>query len=226
MAGVDKVAGVDGCPGGWVGAVWDLSYGAGSVEWRALPLAFGPMLAALADCAVVAVDVPIGVPERGRRACDLAAREVLGPLRSSVFVTPVRAVLDAADYPTACAVGRDQEGWAVSKQMWGIAARIADATDTVAALEDGARVVEAHPEVSFLRMTGRVLPPKRSAPGLAERLLALAEHFGDVPKLLTAAPRPANPDDALDALACAWTAARVLRGEAERLGADGMEIVS
>ena len=212
---MDTVAGVDGCPGGWVAAVW----GDGGVEWRALPLAFGPMLEGLADCAVVAVDVPIGMPATGYRACDVAAREALGAARSSVFLTPPRAVLEAPDYATACAVGRAAEGRAISKQTWFIRDRILGA-----AARDG--VVEAHPEVSFLRMAGRVLPPKKSAPGLAARLLALGEPFGDVAALIADAPRPARADDALDALACAWTARRVLDGTAERLGDGVMEIVS
>lgn len=214
---METVAGVDGCPGGWVGAVW----GDAGVEWRALPLAFGPMLAALADCAVIAVDVPIGMTEGGYRACDLAARAALGAGRSSVFLVPPREVLEAPDYATACAVGRDRHGKALSKQTWFIRDRVLDAT-----AHRDPRVVEAHPEVSFLRMTGRVLPPKKSAPGLAERLVALGEHFGDVAALLRDAPRPATADDALDALACAWTARRVLAGTAETLGEDGLVIVS
>jgi predicted RNase H-like nuclease len=220
-----KVAGVDGCPGGWVGAVWDGGSGAAAVEWRALPLAFGPMLDALADCAVVAVDVPIGYAD-GPRPCDALAKQALGKGASSVFLVPPREVLEAPDYVTACDIGREKYGKALSKQMWFIRDRVLDATATLAAQEAEQRVVEAHPEVSFLRMTGRVLPPKKSAPGLAARLVALGEHFGDVPRLLETAPRPAAADDALDALACAWTARRVLAGQATVLGDGGMEIVS
>jgi predicted RNase H-like nuclease len=218
---MDRVAGVDGCPRNWVAAVCDGSGPPGRVEWRLLPLAFGPMLDALADCAVVAVDVPIGLPMTGKRACDEAARKALGPAWPSVFMTPIRAVLEAPDYAAACTIGREREGWALSKQGWFIGDRILDATDHATE-----RVVEAHPELSFLAMTERVLPPKKSAPGLAERLLALGRHFGDVAALLRGAPAPARADDALDALACAWTARRVLAGTATRIGADGMEIVS
>jgi len=221
---VETVAGVDGCPGGWVAAVWSRT----GVEWRLLPLALGPALDLLAGCAVVAVDVPIGVPEVGYRACDVAAREVLGEARSSVFHTPTRAVLDAPDYATACAVARAVPGPAPSRQTWAIAERIRDANGVFSTHgpQPGCAVVEAHPEVSFLAMTGAVLPSKRSAAGLAARLVALAEHFGDVPLLMRDAPRPANADDALDALACAWTARRVLAGTETRLGEPPMEIVA
>jgi predicted RNase H-like nuclease len=207
---------VDGCPGGWVAAVWT----GDDVTWRALPLAFDALLAGLADCAVVAVDVPIGMPETGKRACDLAARAVLKGAASSVFLTPVRAVLAAPDHATGCAIGKATEGWAPSIQAWGIRDRVLGAEVALG----NARVVEAHPEVSFHAMTGRVLPSKRSAPGLGERLVALSAHFADVPGLLRAAPPPARADDALDALACAWTARRVLSGTAGALGEPPMVI--
>ena len=220
------VAGVDGCRGGWVAAVWS----AGGVEWRALPLAFADLLAGLADCGTVAVDVPIGLPASGYRRCDLDAKAALGAGRSSVFLVPPRPVLEAPDYVEACRTGRALHGKAISKQTWFIGGRILDATDTVAerrAAGDAAgRVVEAHPELSFLAMAGRPLRPKRSAPGLAERMVVLAEHFGDVPALVAAAPQAANPDDALDALACAWTARRAAAGTASVIGNSGMEIVT
>jgi predicted RNase H-like nuclease len=223
MVRVETVAGVDGCPGGWVAAVWSRT----GVEWRLLPLPLGPALDLLAGCAVVAVDVPIGMPESGPRRCDVLAKQRLGRGAASVFMTPIRAALEEPDHGAACRLLADRGEKGMSIQTWHIGKRIVDATDAVAARGGrGARVVEAHPEVSFLTMTGEVLPPKRSAPGLAARLAALGEHFGDVPLLLRDAPRPARADDALDALACAWTARRVLDGTAQRLGENGMEIVS
>ncbi len=75
------VAGVDGCPQGWVAAVW----GPAGVEWRVTPLPFGALLDALADAEVVAADVPIGCASR---ECDRLARDVLGSGRSSVFAVP------------------------------------------------------------------------------------------------------------------------------------------
>lgn len=209
------VAGVDGCPRGWVAAVW----GPDCVEWRVTPLSFAALLAAVPDAAVVAVDVPIGTPPGPEpRACDVAARAALGAGRSSVFVVPRREVLAAPDYATACAVARRLTGKAISLQTWHIRSRVLDATDT-----PDARVVEAHPEVSFATLAGAPLPSKRSAAGLAARLSALVPVFGDVAALLAAAPRPARADDALDALACAWTARRVLDGAAGYLG-DGPAI--
>ena len=78
-------------------------------------------------------------------------------------------------------------------------------------------VVECHPEVSLRALTGRVLPRKKSAPGALQRLAALQAALGAVP---ADAPASAALDDALDALACAWTALRWLRGQAEVLGGE------
>jgi predicted RNase H-like nuclease len=51
--------------------------------------------------AVVAIDIPIGLPDTGRRQADLEARAVVGPRWRSVFLSPVRAALQADDHPTA-----------------------------------------------------------------------------------------------------------------------------
>jgi predicted RNase H-like nuclease len=79
--------------------------------------------------------------------------------------------------------------------------------------------VEVHPEVSLRRLCGRPLPPKRKADGRAERLEVLR---GWLPDLALPVPRPgrAAVDDCLDAVACAWSARRWLRGEAEVLGGE------
>ena len=46
--------------------------------------------------AVIGIDIPIGLPDTGRRQADVLAYTLVGPRRSSVFMTPVRAALEAA----------------------------------------------------------------------------------------------------------------------------------
>jgi predicted RNase H-like nuclease len=70
------------------------------------------------------------------------------------------------------------------------------------------RVVEVHPEVSFRKLLGRTLSPKRTGSGGSERRLALAEAGIDLPDL----PHPL--DDVLDAGVTAWSAARYAHGKA------------
>jgi predicted RNase H-like nuclease len=177
-----------------------------------LPLSFAGAVAGLADCVRVAADVPIGLPKTGYRECDVAAKAFLKGASASVFLVPPRAVLEAPDHATAVEVGMALHGKGISVQTWHIGARILDATDNA-----GPTVVEAHPEVSFRVMTQTRLHSKHTAAGLGARIAALGEHFGDVGALLATCPAPARIDDALDALACAWTARRVVAGRAMTL---------
>src|SRR5690242_19943512 len=96
-----RVMGVDGSRAGWVGIVLCASE---------LSVYFDPDIEDLAAAAerdgaldVVAVDMPIGLPDTGRRAADVLARQALGPRWASVFITPVRTALDYDDYKIASA---------------------------------------------------------------------------------------------------------------------------
>jgi predicted RNase H-like nuclease len=199
MTADDAVLGVDGCPGGWVGALVRGS----QVDWYVGSLASLVELPA----AVVAVDMPLALPAGGeRRACEVAARARLGPARSSIFYAPPLAVLDARDHAEASVLSRAAGSVGVSIQTWHIVPKIREAL----ALDDP-RLLEVHPELSF-RALGPITASKKTAAGRAERLALLGS-----PVL----PRGVAPtEDLLDALACAWTAARWLRGEAEVLGEE------
>ncbi len=208
-----EVLGVDGCPGGWVGAEVAPT---GAVRWHFWSIEeTGQMLEA---ASIVAVDMPIGLSPVGRRACDAVARERLGRARSSVFGVPSRAVLDVDEYAAAVRLARERGEAAPSKQLWGLRPRIRriDAWITPARQ---AHVVECHPEVVFAVLTGEALPSKRSARGVGLRLRALGDHAAALPD----APPEAGVDDAVDALACAVTARRWALGEATVLGDDSRD---
>jgi predicted RNase H-like nuclease len=211
------VAGVDGVPGGWV--VARLRPGGGDpdrgVDWNVLPDA-AAVLAWTAGCDAVGVDIPIGVPASGRRRCDQLAAARLGPARASVFPAPPRAVLNASDYRHACALARAATGKAISQQTWRIVPKIAE----WATIELPASVVETHPELSFRALApGRAFAPKRTARGAGQRIAALARWL-DLPAAVAELPAGARLDDVLDALACAWSAARWAAGRAEPLGGE------
>jgi predicted RNase H-like nuclease len=212
------VAGADGCRGGWVVAVLHADPG------PTLEVAVVRRLdAAIADVdagrlAALAIDMPMGLPDDGPRACDLAARRRLGVRRSSVFPTPVRATLGAPTYAEALARSRAACGRGLSRQAFNLLAKMAELDQAIRPdLQD--RVVEAHPEMAFARLAGEpCVHAKRTAEGRAERLALLqAAGLGD----LTTLRLPGTaPDDVLDAAALTLTAARVRDGDAERLG-DG-----
>jgi predicted RNase H-like nuclease len=205
------VLGVDGCPGGWVGALVD----GDELTWHCGDLARLLRL----DADVVGIDIPIGLPaDGGRRAADLEARAALGPQRSSVFFTPPRVVLEAVDQPDATRLSRAAGSTGVSIQTFHILAKVAEVDRALRGDPSAARrVVEVHPELSLRRLGGTTLPPKRLADGRTARLEVLRRWL---PGLSLPVPLPgrARADDCLDAVAAAWSAARWREGSAEVLG--------
>lgn len=160
------------------------------------------------DLAVVAIDMPIGLPESGPRACDSAARKLLSPHGSRVFPAPPRAALaHADDYAAACAAARAQGGKALSRQTWNLLSAI----NEIDQLADDPRIVECHPELAFAVLNGHPVDERKKTPqGRAMRLHLLRRWLPELDD-------PPYGDDGLDALACAWTAARVATGEAIHL---------
>lgn len=177
---------------------------------------FAAVLELANDARAIAVDVPIGLVESGRRAADLAARSFLiGHRRSSVFPTAPRPALECETYEDANITCRRLTEKGLSKQSYALRAAILEvdrnATD---------HVFEAHPEVSFQVLAGRPLPhSKKSWGGQADRRELLASAGIEVPVDLGDA-NPVPPDDILDAAVCAWTARRIALGESRRLPQD------
>jgi predicted RNase H-like nuclease len=227
-----RVAGVDGCHAGWVVVVASPPVGTGEPVRVASVGVVGDLAVtfdevAAARLAAVALDMPIGLPEAGPRACDIQARARLGPRRASVFPAPVRAVLAAVDYDDALRRSRAASGRGLSLQSWYLVPRIAEvdrwlaglagsASESVAARADA--VYETHPELAFAELAGAPMQhPKRSRPGRLERLAALRGRVA--PRWLrpTAVPTGAAPDDVLDALVLAVRAAGWVDGSSPPL---------
>lgn len=220
------ISGVDGAPKGWVVASGVLD----GDQIRSVSLRLITSIDALYDGAepprVAAIDIPIGlvdVAEVGGREADRLVRKVLGARRNSVFSAPPRAILHERDYRRALRRCRETsaESVGLSKQAHNILPRIAK-VDAFLAASDGRKrtLVEAHPEVSFAAMAGDgdgLVPcahRKRDPEGRAERL-ALLERAGlrETAPALDSLRGDALPLlDAIDALACLWTAARLARG--------------
>lgn len=219
------LAGVDGCPGGWIAAF--VRPVGPDCALAVLPR-FADVLAATQRPAVIAVDMPIGLPERaghGGRAAENAVRPLLGARQSSLFSVPPRAAIEAAGYAAACraALASSDPPRKVSKQLFNIVPKIREVdallrADAVLA----ARVFEVHPELAFWRLNGErpLDQPKKVksrpyAPGLTPRRQLL--RAAGLPIQLIDAPPPkgAAADDLIDALACAAIARRIHAGTAK-----------
>jgi predicted RNase H-like nuclease len=211
-----NLAGVDGCRAGWIAVVED-------TDTRRITTsvfkAFAQLAASL-DAAVIAVDIPIGLTERGPRECDVLARGHLGPKRgSSVFPAPIRPALYEPTYEAAKATSIAVQQKSISKQAWAIYPKIREVEEALLASADlRARVIEVHPELTFSTWSGApILPSKKAAEGAATRQRLIAGHFdlrafsmarAAVPRALT------SDDDIADAFAALWTAERFFAGMA------------
>lgn len=204
--------GIDGSRAGWV-AVVVLERGFAGADGAS---SIGELVAHHDDAAVVAIDMPIGLPSTGVRLCDKQARALVGKLHSSVFSAPPQAVLDATSYAEAAAVSLKLSGSGLSRQAYALRARILE----VAALaEVDRRVIEVHPEVSFRAMsTAEIAFSKHTWNGLRLRVALLSAHGIELPdSCLAGLAGLAGVDDVVDAAAAAWSAARYAAGEASSL---------
>ncbi len=204
-----SVLGVDGAAKGWVFvALEDGHFSTAELHPR-----FADGLAAHPEAEVVAVDIPIGLPDMGTRRADVEAKALLRGKASSVFLTPPRAVLSAADYAEANKLCRQLSGRGLSKQSHALFPKIRE----VDALDDR-RLREVHHEVSFARFAGApVVESKRSWTGVVRRRALLAGTGIELPDDLGDVGRFAAADDVLDAAVAAWSATRIAAGLAESL---------
>lgn len=207
------VAGVDGCRAGWVAFRVGVPSLSTSVDVVDLP---GLLQSRPSDLACLGIDIPIGLLD-GPRACDKAARKLLGqPRGSSVFPAPCRAALSATSHATASAVNREKTTKGLSQQAWGIAAKIKQVDDAMTS--DFQRCFfEVHPEVCFwaLNRNQAMKHNKKTKEGAAERIAVLRPVFQEIERHLANRPPRVGADDLLDAAAAAWTALRHYRHEAK-----------
>jgi predicted RNase H-like nuclease len=205
------VVGVDACPRGWVFVVLrGLRAEAGFIpKIDRLP-------AAAPGATVIGVDIPIGLVESGHRAADLAGRKALGSRSSTLFLTPVRAAVEAADHAQASAIELKVNGVGTSRQAFGLSARILEVEQWLS--DAPCDVLEVHPELSFAAMTGAVLSTsKRTWSGAVARERALSAAGIDLSTVDPALTGPASVDDVLDAAAVAWSARRAAQGRSRTL---------
>lgn len=228
MSGAEQdiwLAGVDGCTGGWLAAFVRTSGEEARV--RIVPR-FADVLAVAEGPKIVAVDMPIGLPQRtglGGRAAENCVRPLLGARQSSVFSVPSRSAIYADDYREACSIAQatSDPPRKVSKQLFNIAPKIREVDEALRATPGAVgRVFEVHPEVAFWRLNGEraLAEPKKVKsrcyePGLTLRRGLLVAAGLPAETVQSAPPKGAGADDLLDALACAAIARRLHAGLAQ-----------
>jgi predicted RNase H-like nuclease/GrpB-like predicted nucleotidyltransferase (UPF0157 family) len=209
------VLGVDGCRAGWVGAL---------LRGSTYDVLVAADIAGLVDAArqiapglaVVAVDIPIGLPDDRPRTTDVLARSQLPVGRkSSVFPTPSRAAVQHTTHTEASTANREALGVGLSVQAFHLVPKILD-VDRYVEQHTPVPVIEAHPEVTFAEIDPAcVVPSKATVEGQAARRGALSAVGLDPPGHHHG--QGYAGDDLLDACAVAWTAARYASGTAYSL---------
>jgi len=211
--------GVDGCCGGWLCFTFDSVRRQITIE---VLTDFSSVLREFPE-AVLAVDIPIGLPDRGARRCDIAARKLIGPRRSSVFPAPIRAMLAAENYEHACKIGRATDGRAISRQCFEILPKIREVDAQLSSEMLHAKVVEIHPEVSFWALSGKHLAhSKKSSAGRSERLTLLQRVYPEINQV-TFDKKLAQTDDLYDAAVAAWTAERIVHRAAKAVSGTELD---
>lgn len=216
------VMGIDACKDGWAIATCDSA--SETITFAVVNDIRAALDPAAASGAFVAIDIPIGLPRSGSRACDRAAHQILGPQQGSrVFPAPSRAALAGTSYTECCALNSQASEKRISKQTYAIIPKINE-VDRWMSADKQARVREVHPEVSFCVVGGApLLYSKKTIEGQHERLAILLRHgiaFDPVEERRRLRPSRVAVDDLVDAAVALLTAWRMSTEKAQVLG-DG-----
>jgi predicted RNase H-like nuclease len=210
------IGGADGCKNGWLLATKDLN--SGRISCQVCP-STRDLFKHASSLEILAIDIPIGLTDKGPRACDLQARRLLKAGRaSSVFPPPIRPVLSSTDYKEACQKRFEVEGKKVPVQAWAITEKIRE-VDSILQTDTELRnkVREVHPEVCFYFLAGGkpCQHSKKKWAGREERRNLLTPWYNGSLKSALADRRrfACAEDDILDVFAALWTAERIADGE-------------
>lgn len=217
-ASIDAAIGIDGCRSGWLSVKvrrdgsQEFSISKTLAEIEGLPRGR------------VMIDMPIGLPDRGNRSCDIEARRILAPRAQVVFTGARRPLLNHVDsYAAANALGY-QLGAGVSRQLFSLLPKIRDVDGFVRSTGNTqVWFSESHPELIFHRLAnGAPLAPKKSMDGHKQRYhLLLNEGFTEIDRWRSQLRGSgAKLDDLLDACACAIAALDAANGIERKVPSD------
>lgn len=230
------MCGVDGCPAGWV-AVWRET--SDTPPETAVFSTFRRLIEAFSKTAIIAVDMPIGLPDSvtaGGRGPEQAVRPYLGERQSSVFSVPSRSAVYAECGPfsgqmdmiaahkraSAVALATSDPPRKISIQAFNLFPKIREIDALLREQPElTLRVFESHPEFAFAVLNGNApmkLPKKIKGKvnpsGMEERKRLLAKSGLPRPFLDQPPPKGAAADDFLDACVMLCIAERIKSGQA------------
>ena len=205
----EGVTGLDACAGGWVAVTLPPSATGDPSAPVTASVTMSPTLDGLPLTGVVGIDMPLGLLADGWREADALARRALGRRGVTVFAIPPRPVWQQPSYAEANQACRDLTGKGLSAQTWGLRGKLLEADEY--RRKSPAHLYEVHPELAFAALSGAPLQEsKHTTAGLAIRRELLARAGLTLPLRVAGAPE----NDLLDAAAVAWSARRIVAGQA------------
>lgn len=215
------IAGVVPVPGGWLTATAKVQGVTVAPEGPQVFPAFIDVLDYKPAYQVIALFAPIGLLDHQvpkGRACERAARSLLGRPRSSAIASaPVRAVFACSTYEDAVAANGGQ----LSPVRWRQIKKIAEVDKNIAPYWQRT-VFEVHPELSFFQLNEDrpVRFPKHTHAGVAERRALVSARLPGVDTIVDAQLPRVTVSQLVDAAACLWTARRIFSRAVSRLPED------
>ena len=228
------IIGVDGCSGGWVCAKGEMQ------EDRIINVEIvvvsHPKDIWNASITKMCIDMPIGllqISNKGGREPDILARTILGKKGASrVFSPPIRQVLYAETYQEALEISQKTppDGIGLSKQSFYLLPKIRQIDEWLQAKPEIQSVVcETHPELSFWAMGNQTAPSKHTQLGIAYRIDLLEQQNIWNPSFLDVLnsngsnrKKGIKTDDILDALACMWSAGRIVQQKNKKIPSEDL----
>jgi predicted RNase H-like nuclease len=202
--------GVDACKKGW----FAVSIGPDGRSEIGIFETIGDLWDALQCNALILIDIPIGLPDDGKRRCDVEARRLLKKRAASVFPVPCRQAIHADTYMKACLINQKILGVKLSVQTWNLAGKIRDVDELLRYSRKARQCMrESHPEICFWALAGErpMAHYKKTDRGFGERLRLLKKINPAAEIIFNTAlknypRRYLAADDILDAIALAVTA--------------------
>jgi predicted RNase H-like nuclease len=168
----ERIAGVDGCPGGWFMLYYD-----GSQYHDVLSSNVDQLVGAMAGRTSVWIDMPIGLGSADvERTVDQLLRKAIPGKSSSVFTPPCREALNENSYEEANRTNREITGKGLSVQAWNLAPKIRDLDRWIRNNPNKEiHFYESFPELCFKALNGgsAIIAKKTSPTGLEMRLNAI-----------------------------------------------------
>ena len=211
MTDATSVIGIDGASTGWIASI-------GSARSKCLStITFSESLDRLLSGypnSVVVIDMPIELNKKNYlRQCDVLAKKYLGRnFQSSVFIPPLKKVLQCSTYQEANKLSKEITGKGLSKQSWYLKNKINEVR-TVSKKYN--KVYEGHPECSFKMLKNETLfAKKKSVLGIFERIDLLRKAGLDPSSMRIEIEKNSKIkiDDILDSMVLFITALRIFEG--------------